>query len=100
MSQGGPSLLRVPRTYGTRVYVVLLALVLLGLALVALGYWRRGIVVVGGSFVIAALVRTALSDEQSGLLAVRGKTFDVAWTSFVGVALIVLGLAVPGVPAP
>ncbi|MFT4189564.1 MAG: DUF3017 domain-containing protein [Aeromicrobium sp.] len=88
--------LRAPRTLGTRAYVVLLALVVVGLALVGFGYWRKGIALVGGVFGLAAGVRLALPDEQAGLLAVRGRPFDVAWTASLSAALTVLALSVPG----
>ncbi len=89
-------LLRVPRTRGTQAYVLLLLAVLAGLVLVLLGYWRRGIVLIGLVFVMSATLRAALSDEQMGLLGVRSRFFDVAWTAFLGISLVVLGLAVPG----
>ena len=92
------SLLRIPRTRGTQTYVVLLACVLVGLAMVAAGFWRKGLVVIGAVFVVAAGARAALPGEQSGLLAVRGRGFDVAWTAFLGVSLVVLAFSVP--PGP
>ena len=89
-------LLRIPRTRGTQAYVVLLAIVLVGLALIAVGHWRRGIVIVGLVFIGSAALRAVLPTEQQGLLAVRGRGFDVIWTSFLGISLVVLGLVVPG----
>jgi hypothetical protein len=89
------SLLRIPRSWGTQAYVLLLLVVLVGLGLVAMGHWRRGIVVVGGSFLISAALRSVVPEDQKGLLAVRSRGFDVAWTTLLGGALVVLGFVVP-----
>ncbi|WP_229051770.1 DUF3017 domain-containing protein [Aeromicrobium sp. Leaf350] len=92
------SLLKVPRSRGTQAYIVLLLVVLVGLVLVGLGHWRRGIVVVGGAFIVSAGLRAVVPEEQKGLLAVRSRGFDVAWTAFLGISLAVLGFVVP--PGP
>ncbi len=87
----------VPRSRGTQAYIVLLLLVLVGLALVALGYWRRGILVVGATFLASATLRAVVPEEHKGLLAVRGRGFDIAWTTLLGASLLVLGVVIdPG----
>ena len=87
----------VPRSRGAQAYIVLLLLVMVGLGLVALGYWRRGILLVGGTFLVSATLRAVVPEEHKGLLAVRGRGFDIAWTTLLGTSLLVLGVVIdPG----
>ncbi|MEG9226775.1 DUF3017 domain-containing protein [Aeromicrobium sp. Sec7.5] len=87
----------VPRSRGTQAYIVLLLLVMLGLGLVALGYWRRGILVIGATFLVSATLRAVVPEEHKGLLAVRSRGFDIAWTTLLGASLLVLGVVIdPG----
>ncbi|MBM4491943.1 DUF3017 domain-containing protein [Prescottella equi] len=56
--------------------------------------WRRGALVLGGAMVLAALLRAALSPDRVGLLAVRGKGFDVAAMAVVGATIIALAASI------
>lgn len=67
-----------------------------GIVLVILRHWRRGSVMMGGSLVLAAGLRLILPRRVAGLLAVRHRAFDVALTLGAGVAMMVLGMVVPG----
>jgi hypothetical protein len=67
-----------------------------GLAMVALDHWRRGLVVVGLALVAAALFRLLLPLPRLGFLAVRGRTLDVALTAGAGLTIAVLALTLPG----
>ncbi|MBM4640058.1 DUF3017 domain-containing protein [Rhodococcus hoagii] len=75
----------------------LLAVVLVVAAafvLVLADRWRRGALVLGGAMVLAALLRAALSPGRVGLLAVRGKGFDVAAMAVVGATIIALAASI------
>ncbi|MBM4608519.1 DUF3017 domain-containing protein [Rhodococcus hoagii] len=56
--------------------------------------WRRGALVLGGAMVLAALLRAALSPDRVGMLAVRGKGFDVAAMAVVGATIIALAASI------
>lgn len=87
--------MKIPVSYGTRAYVLLLAIVATGLTLVALGYWRLGLVVIGGAFIAASIVRLFLSERHAGALGVRMRWLDVVWLGGLGAALVALALVVP-----
>jgi hypothetical protein len=67
-----------------------------GLAMVALDHWRRGLVVVGSALVVAALFRLLLPLPRLGFLAVRSRTIDVTLTAGAGLTIAVLALTLPG----
>ena len=73
---------------------VLLA-VAVGLAMVALEHWRRGLLVVGLALVGAAGLRLVLPLRRVGFLAVRSRPVDVVLMAGTGVLLTALTLAVP-----
>ena len=87
-----------PRSRGSQLYLLHLLAVLVGLVLVVVGPWRLGIVVIGGAFIVGALARSVVPIDHTGMLRVRGKAFDVFWTTTLGVALVVLALVIPGQP--
>ena len=90
----------VPRSRGSQIYLALLVGVAVGLVLVAVGAWRAGLMVVGVTFVAAAVARVVVPQDHVGMLRVRGRTFDIVWTTVLGVSLAVLALVVPpGPPA-
>lgn len=86
----------LPRSNGSRVYLLHLLAVAAGLLIVVAGWWRAGVVVIGVSFLAAAAARMVVPPDHTGMLRVRGKAFDVTWMGFLGVALVVLALVVPG----
>ena len=67
----------------------------IGVGLVATRHWRRGSVMVGGSLVLAGLLRWVLP-ERLAACSVRSKIFDVALGLGVGTGVVVLGMVVPG----
>lgn len=85
----------LPRSNGSRIYLLHLAAVAAGLIVVILGWWRIGVFVIGASFLASAAARMVVPLDHTGMLRVRGKAFDVAWMGFLGVALVVLALIVP-----
>ncbi|PRY51960.1 Protein of unknown function (DUF3017) [Geodermatophilus tzadiensis] len=66
-----------------------------GLAMVALEHWRRGLLVVGLALVAAAGLRLVLPLRRVGFLAVRSRPVDVVLMAATGVLLTALTLAVP-----
>ncbi len=85
-------------TFGGLIYLVVVAITVVGLGLVAFGPWRRGIAVVGIGFLFASGMRLVINERESGLLRVRGRWFDVAALAGVGVALIALATNIPDQP--
>lgn len=90
---------RLPRSRGSQIYLLLLLGVVAGLMMVASGPWRAGLMVVGGTFVLAALARVLVSAEHVGMLRVRSKAFDIFWTASLGISLSLLALLVPPGPS-
>ena len=66
-----------------------------GLVMVVLEHWRRGLVVIGVALLAAALLRLLLPVRRVGFLAVRSRPVDVVLLAGVGVAVIALALAIP-----
>ncbi len=89
---------RVPRSRGSQFYLLLLVGVAVGLLLVVSGPWRAGLMVVGATFLVGAVARMVVPAAHVGMLRVRGKTFDIFWTSTLGISLILLAFLVP--PGP
>ncbi|WIY83275.1 DUF3017 domain-containing protein [Propionimicrobium sp. PCR01-08-3] len=80
--------------------LAVLAVFAIGILLVVNWHWRRGSVLIGGAVVLAGGLRLILPPKWVGLLKVRNKAFDVALMAGLGVAIMVLGMAVPGVYVP
>jgi DUF3017 family protein len=76
-------------------FAVLVA-VAVGLGMVAVEHWRRGLLVVGLALVGAGLLRLVLPVRRVGFLAVRSRPVDVVLMAGTGIALSALALAVPG----
>jgi hypothetical protein len=90
----------LPRSRGSQIYLLLLVGVAVGLGLVAFGPWRAGLMVVGVTFLVAAIARVLVPPDHVGMLRVRGRTFDIVWTTLLGTSLSLLALLVPpGPPA-
>ena len=75
--------------------LAVLAVVGIGLVVVAFGYWRRGIVVVGLALLGAAVLRLLLPVRRVGFLAVRSRPVDVVLLAGTGLALTVIVLTIP-----
>ena len=90
---------RVPSTLGGLVYLIVVALSIVGLVVVAFGPWRRGVSLVGLAMLLGALMRALLRDRDAGMLRVRrNRWVDVLMLSSVGTTLIVLASVIPDQP--
>jgi len=89
---------KAPRSRGSQFYLLQLLAVAVGLALVAFGQWRPGVVAIGLAFVAGALARSVTPIDHTGMLRVRGKAFDMVWMTTLGVALVVLPILIPNQP--
>ncbi|MGY1837957.1 MULTISPECIES: DUF3017 domain-containing protein [unclassified Modestobacter] len=75
--------------------LLVIAVVGVGLGLVALEQWRRGLVVMGLAMIGAGLLRLLLPARRIGFLAVRSRRVDVALSLLVGLTVAVTALAIP-----
>jgi len=89
---------RLPRSRGSQIYLLLLVGVFVGLVLVITGPWRAGLLTVGSTFVVGAIARLVVPASHVGMLRVRGKAFDIFWTGTLGVSLVLLAAVVPAGP--
>jgi|ERR1700712_4282196 hypothetical protein len=91
---------RVPSTLGGLVYLIVVAVSAVGLLIVALGPWRRGVALIGLALLVGALMRALLRDRDAGMLRVRRhRWIDVLMLGGVGAALIVLASVIPNQPS-
>jgi hypothetical protein len=87
---------RVPSTLGGLVYLVVVAVTVVGLVIVAVGPWRRGVASIGLALLLAAVMRALLRDRDAGMLRVRRHRWvDVLMLGGVGTALMVLASVIP-----
>lgn len=56
--------------------------------LAAMKFWRRGALLLGIGVVLAAVLRLALPNDRTGLLAVRSKWIDLVTMATVGAAMV------------
>jgi hypothetical protein len=75
--------------------LAVLTVVGIGLFVVAVGYWRKGIVVVGLALIGAAVLRLLLPVRRAGFLAVRSRPVDMALLAGTGLTLVVVVLTIP-----
>ncbi len=74
--------------------LLIAAVLVVAVVFLAWDRWRRGTFFFGGATLLAAALRMVLPAERVGLLAVRGKTFDVIWLTVLGSAIIVLAATI------
>ena len=90
---------RLTSTFGGLVYLLVVATTIIGLVVVALGSWRRGVDLVGAALIVGALMRIVLPENNAGMLRVRRSRWaDVLMLGGVGTALIVLASVIPNQP--
>ena len=66
-----------------------------GLAVIAIGGFRAGSVIVAAALVFAAFLRAFLPEEVVGMLAIRRRSTDVLTMALFGLALAVVAFLVP-----
>jgi hypothetical protein len=66
-----------------------------GVGLVAMHYWRRGVLVCGIALLAGGFLRLVLPTRRAGVLAVRGRTTDVVSFATLGAAIVLLAAIVP-----
>jgi hypothetical protein len=91
---------RYPSTFGGLVYLGVVVATVVGLVLVALGPWRRGVALVGCALLFAAAMRLVTREDDAGMLRVRSRWFDVSVLAGVGVSLIALAANIPDQTLP
>lgn len=87
--------LKRPSTAGGVVYLVVVAALVLGIVVVALGGWRTGVTIMGLSFAVAFVMRAALPDGRAGMLRVRRRLLDAAMLAVCSGVLLVLAVVIP-----
>lgn len=90
---------RYPSTFGGLIYLVVVVTTVVGLAMVALGPWRRGVALLGFSLIFAASMRLVTREDEAGMLRVRSRWFDVTVLAGVGIALVALSANIPDQPS-
>ncbi|HEX2072546.1 MAG TPA: DUF3017 domain-containing protein [Geodermatophilus sp.] len=75
--------------------LAVLVVVGIGLLMVTVEHWRRGLVVMGMGLIIGGILRLLLPVRRVGFLAVRSRPVDVVLLVGVGVTLAVIALAIP-----
>lgn len=79
-------------------FALVLAVVALGLFRIVLYHWRQGTVLIGVALFLAAGLRVLLSDDQAGLIAVRGRGVDLLTYSGFGACMIFVSMTIEGGP--
>jgi hypothetical protein len=79
-------------------FLLVLAVVMVGLVRIAQYFWREGTVLLGGALLLAALLRALLPADRAGLVAVRGRGVDVLLYGCLGVAVMVVAMTIQGGP--
>jgi hypothetical protein len=90
-----PTRQRYPSTFGGLIYLVIVLTTVVGLVMVALGPWRRGIALVGFALLFASCMRLVTKEDEAGMLRVRSRWFDVTALAAVGISLIALAANIP-----
>ncbi len=89
---------RYPSTIGGAFYVCILMAAATALVITTRADWRLGIQILGGSLIVAALLRLVLANRDAGMLAVRNRFLDALMLSGAGAALIALASSIPDMP--
>jgi hypothetical protein len=75
--------------------LAVLVAVAVGLLVVTVDHWRRGIVIVGLALIGGAVLRLLLPVRRVGFLAVRSRPVDVVLMAGTGLTLTVIVLTIP-----
>ena len=89
---------RYPSTIGGAFYLSILGVAIAALVIATRSDWRLGIQILGGSLLVAALLRLILANRDAGMLAVRNRFLDCFLLTATGIALIALATSIPDMP--
>ena len=79
-------------------FAAVLIVVAVGMLRIVMYHWREGTVLIGGSLLLAALLRVLISEDQIGLIALRSKVIDVFLYSGFGLVLILVAVTLTDTP--
>ncbi|CAM4198939.1 DUF3017 domain-containing protein [Kibdelosporangium persicum] len=77
---------------------VVLLIVVIGIVLIGMYYWRRGTSLIGGALLVAAALRLLLPDSRAGLLAVRKRRVDILLYGGFGLMILYISASIIGGP--
>jgi hypothetical protein len=72
-----------------------LAVVAVGVVIVADDHFRRGTFIIAGGVCLAACLRAVLPNGLAGLLRVRSRFVDILTLGFLGASTLIASLIVP-----
>ncbi|WP_116041468.1 DUF3017 domain-containing protein [Amycolatopsis palatopharyngis] len=75
-----------------------MALVAVAALRIGMYHWRQGAALIGGALLVASVLRAALSDEQAGLLCIRGRSVDILSYAGLGILILFVALTITGGP--
>jgi hypothetical protein len=90
--------LKQPSTLGGLIYLIVLALAIVGVVIAATGSWRTGVSWLAASLIGASIARAILPEENAGMLQVRPKLLDVLTLAAAGALLLFLAATIPNQP--
>jgi hypothetical protein len=87
--------LKRPSTTGGLVYLLVAGTLAVGLAIVVLGPWRTGVVLMGVALSVAFVARAVLPDEHAGMLRIRRRLVDLTTLAVCAAGMFALVAAIP-----
>ncbi len=90
---------RRPSTFGGMVYLLVVAMAIVGLVITAAGAWRTGVSWLGVGLLIGAGFRAVLTERGAGMLRVRRRISDVVMLAAGGTTLLLLAITIPNQPS-
>ena len=89
---------RRPRTLGGAIYLGVLTVTGVALLLVVIDRWREGLLLMGTGMLFAAMARSVVREDDSGMLGLRSKPVDVVTMVLLGGGLVALSMVIPDRP--
>ncbi|PSL04673.1 Protein of unknown function (DUF3017) [Haloactinopolyspora alba] len=75
--------------------LLVLAVIAVGIGIVADDHFRRGTFIIAGGVCLAAFLRAVLPNGRAGLLNVRSRFLDILTLGFLGGGTLIASLIVP-----
>jgi hypothetical protein len=79
-------------------WLAVVGTVAIGLLVMYLDHWRRGLFTIGVASLLGAVFRAVLPARRVALLVVRSRAFDVATLVTLGLVIMVLSAVIPTLP--